>query len=81
MPVMMKGPSVRQLWWEDLVYASYDEWTYCMAVIMRAYCTPVMMSDLLYASYDEIYVPVIMRGPIRQLWWEDLVYASYDEKT
>ena len=33
MPVMM----------EDLLYARYDERTYCM---------PVMMEDLLYASYD-----------------------------
>ena len=29
---------------EDLLYASYDERTYCM---------PVMCEDLLYASYDE----------------------------
>ena len=41
MPVMMRG----------LLYASYDERTYCM---------PVMMRGLLYASYDE-------RTIIRQL--------------
>ena len=58
MPVMMRRPIVRR---EDLLYASYDERTYCM---------PVMMRGPLYASYDErtYCMPVMMRRPIvRQL--------------
>ena len=40
------------------MYASYDERTYCMPVMMRG-------QDLLYASYDEgtYCTPVMMRGP------------------
>ena len=66
-----------------ILYASYDE---------RTYCTPVMMSgpivhqlwceDLLYASERTYCTPVMMSGPIvHQLWCEDLLYASYDERT
>ena len=83
--IMMRGPIVRQLWWEDLLYASYDERTYCMPVMMRGpIVRQLWCEDLLYASYDErtYCTPVMMRGPIvRQLWWEDLLYASYDERT
>ena len=41
----------------DLLYGSYDEWVYCMAV---------MMSGLLYGSYDEwaYCKAVMMSGPI-----------------
>ena len=78
---MMRGPIVCQLWWEDLLYASYDERTYCMPVMMRGPTVhQLWWEDLLYASYDErtYCTPVTMRGPIvRQLWWEDLLYASY----
>ena len=85
MPVMMRGPIVRQLWWEDLLYASYDERTYCTPVMMRGpIVRQLWWEDLLYASYDErtYYMPVMMRGPIVcQLWWEDLLYVSYDERT
>ena len=49
---MMRGPSVRQLCWEDLVYASYDEGTYCMPIMMRG---PIVRQlwwvNLVYASY------------------------------
>ena len=40
-----------------LLYGSYDEWTYCM---------PVMMMGLLYGSYDEwaYCMAVMMSGPI-----------------
>ena len=71
---------VLKFWWGDLLYASYDEGTYCTPVMMRG---PVVRQlwwgDLLYASYDEgtCCMPVMMRGPVvRQLWWGDLLYAS-----
>ena len=60
------------------MYASYDEWTYCM---------PVMMGGLIVhqlSSYDEetSCTPVMMSGPIVcQLWWGDLLYVSHDEWT
>ena len=83
--IMMRGSIVRQLWWEDLLYASYDERTYCTPVMMRGpIVCQLWWEDLLYASYDErtYCTPVMMRGPIVcQLWWEDLLYASYDERT
>ena len=31
----MRGHIVRQLWWGDLLYISYDEGTYCTSVMMR----------------------------------------------
>ena len=31
---MMGGPIVCQLWWKDLLYASYDGRTYCTTVMM-----------------------------------------------
>ena len=37
MPVMMRGHIVWQLWCEDLLYACYDERTYCMPVTMRGH--------------------------------------------
>ena len=87
----MKGPIAHQLWWGDLLYASYHEGTYT-SYDEEMYCTPVMMrrcivrqlwwGDVLYASYDEeMYcTPVMMRRCIvHQLWWGDVLYASYDE--
>ena len=80
MPVMMRGPIVCQLWWVDLMYASYDEGTYCMTVMMSgsydSYCGPASYDEgtYMYASYDEwtYCMAVMMRGPI---------VASYDERT
>ena len=62
---MMRGP----------LYASYDERTCCIPVMMRGpvvcldertCCTLVMMRNVLYTSYDErtYCTPVIMRGPV-----------------
>ena len=71
----MRGPVVCQLWWVDLLCASYDERTYCMPVMMSN-CMPVKMSRpivcqlwwevQLYANYDErtYCIPAMMRGPI-----------------
>ena len=44
----------------DLVYASYDE---------RTYCTPVMMRDLLYVNYEEglVYTSYDEGPSVRQL--------------
>ena len=80
-PVMMRGPIVRQLWWEVLLYANYDERSYCKVVMMRGpIVRQLWWEDLLYASYDErTYSMAVMRGPIVcQLWCEDILYASYD---
>ena len=81
----MRGLIVWQLWWEDLLYGSYDERTYCALVMMRGpIVCQLWWEDLLCASYDErtSCALVMMRGPIVcQLWWEDLLYASYDERT
>ena len=73
-PVMMKGRIVGQLWWDDLLYTSYNEGAYCM---------PVMMRGILYGSYDEgaYCTAVMMRGHIVwQLWWGGILYGSYDEE-
>ena len=65
-PVMMRGPIVHQLWWEDHLYTSYDERTICTPVMMRGpFVRQLWWEDHLYASYDErtYCMPVMMRGP------------------
>ena len=76
---------VLKLWLVDLLYASYDEGTYCTPVMMRGpIVRQLWWEDVLYTSYvkGSYFTPVMMRGPIvRQSWWGDLLYASYDERT
>ena len=76
-PVMMRGPLVRQLSWEDLLYSSDEE------DLLYAY-----WEDLLYASYDErtSCTPVIMSHCTPVTCYctpvdERTLYASYDERT
>ena len=55
-----------QLWWEALVYASYDEGPSCMPVmIIGPRVCKLWWETLVYASYDErpSCMPVTMRDP------------------
>ena len=45
MPVMMRGPIVRQFDERNLLYASYDERTYCMPVMMRGPIVCQLMNE------------------------------------
>ena len=79
----MRGPSVHQLWWEDLVYVSYDEGAWCMSVMMRGPSVrQLWWGGVVSISYDEgaWCMSVMMRGRgVRQLWWGGVVSISYDE--
>ena len=49
--ILMRGPIICQLWWEDQLYASYDERTYCTPVMMRGpIVRQLWLEDLLHAS-------------------------------
>ena len=53
---------VLKLWWEDLLYASYDEGTYSPPVMMRGRIVwQLRWGSVLFASYDEgVYCKPVM---------------------
>ena len=71
--VMMRGRIVCQLWWGDILYASYDE---------GRIVHQLWWGSKLCGSYDEgaFCMPVMMRGHIvHQLGWGSKLCGSYDE--